>query len=533
MAWDFWDKRKNYRSSNNRIQKEYRSPFTGALETSRLGEENARREFDNKSCRGSGDCGSGYSCIDGQCVKIYTRNGGNYKPATCGDENVTWAPCKKGNNTGGAKDKCGRPTPGNCEKDPICPGQKCCRQQGDGSIRCVCGPCSQTDTSRCNVWCDANYKNYGDIGAGCFTSDMDGFGECGGNICDECEFCENDFFGAGGVCTKGSQDDPFNPLACHCFDSCAGDCEICDKDPGSSTFGECVEDKTNCQQCCTQYNYTCPQCPKVITSATHCQSASSPKPCITALREKLYKQCENECATEPDPCAPTGSGSNCVPGNVGGSVPQFTCPEGKTCDYTGYIEVGGENPQTCFLYNTWVTADIPAECEQCDCNCHNDCKECELCNAQGKCESDPACEVTAYTMKLWSTETGHYYGYSGPPTIINCGTLDSTPTLVKTYPNIAPENVANFTIKTETTPYTDTVQEVCCDCLEREDANDSCLGTCPCPGTVTIKYPYINDVVVPYVAKYASGCIISRPQGGITTWLITSGDLWWEAVPQI
>jgi hypothetical protein len=111
------------------------------------------------------------------------------------------------------------------------------------------------------------------------------------------------------------------------------------------------------------------------------------KPCITALREKLYAQCAQECPNEPDPCAPTGSFSFCEDGmptiecNLGPRMlcpnPEgFVCPQGKTCENAGYLQVNG---QTCWFFNTWVTEDIPSECEQCDCNCHDDCKSCELC----------------------------------------------------------------------------------------------------------------------------------------------------------
>ena len=414
MGWDFWGKNNNnpFRGgfAGSGTGKLYRNPFTGELTTERqdTSYDSYRRGWENNRCNSSADCGSGHACIYGQCVKVYTRDGSNYQPDTCGDENVQWAPCRKGNVKKGSNDKCGRPTPGDCEKDPVCPGVKCCRQQGDGSIRCVCGPCEQTDWARCNPFCDSYYKSFGEVAAGCYTKDMDGFGECGGNICDECKYCS--------IHTKACEqpqdesDANFNNLPCWCA-GCDEECHACDKDPDSSTFGDCVYSPANCAECCTQYNYECPQCPnRYIPVAHHCEPATSSKPCITALRELLYAQCAWECQNEPDPCAPTGSFSfcedgtptiNCNLGPLGTKCPNpdgFVCPEGKTCDNAGYLQVNG---QTCWFFNTWVTEDIPDECEECDCNCHNDCGDCELCGTDGKCYSDPACDVSSDVTIEW------------------------------------------------------------------------------------------------------------------------------------
>jgi len=406
MSWNFWNKveRTQRRSSDpNRIARDARAGFAHTV--NQREDDRLYGRASDYGCTSGNDCGAGYSCIDGKCTKVYTRDGSNYKPNTCGDNQIEWQKCEKGQKSG-PKDRCQKPTPGNCEKDPECPGEKCCRQQRDGSIRCVCGSCEQTDASRCNVWCDQNFKAFGDVAAGCYTRDMEGFGECGGNICDECQFCENDFFGPGGTCQLGEQDDPFNPLPCHCFSRCAkaDECYVCNKDVDSSSFGECVQTTQNCSQCCSISNYVCPQCPKVITGYSHhCEPVTSSRTCINALQDKLYRKCAEECATDPDPCAPTGSTSRCVEGSAPvdpltnpGGPEGISCPLGKTCQYTGYIEAGGK---TCYLYNTWVTADIPAECKECDCNCNNDCKSCEFCNAQGECQTDPECEDIIYLVQ--------------------------------------------------------------------------------------------------------------------------------------
>ena len=45
----------------------------------------------------------------------------------------------------------------------------------------------------------------------------------------------------------------------------------------------------------------------------------------------------------------------------------------------------------------------PIPPEPCDCNCDNDCGYCEICNAAGECEPDPAC------TEKWVAYLPHYY----------------------------------------------------------------------------------------------------------------------------
>jgi len=396
VSWNFWrkvDELDRRTSDPNRIAEDARSGFSFTNES--FLDNELFRKTSNSECNGSRDCGSGFACIDGKCTKIHTRGGGNWTPNSCGDDSVTRA-CTKGDKSG-SNDKCTQPTPGNCDKDPICPGERCCRQQEDGSIRCVCGSCDQIDASRCNVYCDQYYKTWGDVLAGCYKRDVEGFGECGGNICDECKFCESDFVGSNfGTCELGNQGDPFNPLPCHCFPRCSEECHVCNKDVNSSRFGDCQYSAQNCSECCAISNYDCPQCARFFPGFSyHCEPVTSAKNCISALQEKLYNQCAEDCATKPDPCASTGATSRCIDGSAPvdpDTNPEgpagISCPQGKTCQYAGYVEIGGK---TCYLYNTWVTADIPAECKEVDCNCHIDCPDCQLCGADGKCYPDPVC----------------------------------------------------------------------------------------------------------------------------------------------
>lgn len=407
MGWDFWDKGS---SRGPRIPRKknklYRNPFTGGLEEERQDTSSWSHQdrWDKNKCTGNKNCGSGQSCIDGQCVKVHTRSGGNFKPNSCGEDPVEWAPCKPGNDTGGSKDKCMKPTPGNCEKEPDCPGVKCCREQRDGSIRCVCGDCEQTDTAVCNTWCDSQYKSFGTAGPGCFTKDMEGFGECGGNICDECEFCDNNIFGDGGICTLGEQGG-LNPLACHCFPSCKEECHSCDKDKDSDSFGECEYEPAECAECCETWNYECPQCNIYFRGVeTHCEPVTSGLSCIEQLRARLFSACRVLCDSSDgdDPCDINKIGQNtsyCYEG----AESDFICPEGKRCTLTGRIN---GPTSTCDLYNIIDPETIPPQCQGCDCNCDNDCGDCEICNASGICEPDPECEDDHDTYKVELRWTG-------------------------------------------------------------------------------------------------------------------------------
>ena len=419
MGWDFWrdvDELDRRTSDPERIAREARAGF--AFTNQNFLDSSLFRRASNTQCNGGGDCGVGFACIDGRCTKIFAKNGGSWTPNSCGDDNVTWV-CTKGDKSG-SNDKCTRPTPGNCDKDPICPGERCCRQQGDGSIRCICGSCEQTDTSICNVYCDQHYKAFGTVLPGCYTRDMEGFGECGGNICDECKFCEDTFSGYA-ECVLGEQGDPFNPLPCHCFPKCSEECHVCNKDTDSPNFGDCEYAPNTCAECCSISNYECPQCARYFEGfQEHCEPIGSTRNCLSVLQEKLFAACAVECAAE-DPCAPTDSFSTCVDGsapvdpitNPGGPT-GVSCPDGKTCQYTGYIEIGGK---TCYLYSTWVTADIPERCKECDCNCDNDCGDCEICNEQGKCEKDPDCCDSVEDQRILYELTTNYpnaSNYSGP-----------------------------------------------------------------------------------------------------------------------
>ena len=52
---------------------------------------------------------------------------------------------------------------------------------------------------------------------------------------------------------------------------------------------------------------------------------------------------------------------------------------------------------------------LPPECEPCDCNCDNECGDCEICNAAGKCVRDnnpPCCDAPCPDCQRRPPEAG-------------------------------------------------------------------------------------------------------------------------------
>jgi hypothetical protein len=140
--------------------------------------------------------------------------------------------------------------------------------------------------------------------------------------------------------------------------------------------------------------------------------------CIDVLYNKINAACAEKCATEPDPCAATGSDKYCVNGSAPidpATNPEgpagYTCPAGEVCEYTGFIEGGGK---TCYLFKTWTIDEIPSDCIDTGCNCGDDCPDCQVCNGNGECESDPACENILwdlYTRRTGDSAVGSSCGF--------------------------------------------------------------------------------------------------------------------------
>lgn len=377
------------------------------------------------SCTSSSQCASGYTCSGGWCVPRLEQQSSDGTTGGCGsgeggggcnaDVTVTqgmtaqdaanrgyswsggvgtktfeWVPIYSADGctiAGCSLRECGS------ENAQDCPGARQCRYDAFGNIRCYCGEPQQQG---CSAFCTSYQQSYGDTADG-----------CSGLACDECSFCEEYNVWATGAC-KPSASGP-----CHCQNVQLDACEVCNED------GTTGVDTVNCGKCVEISNYDCgfvnPETGgRVGVNATCCYSlqewdATGPSPvnkCQDAAQAKcnqLYKDYygsgdQDNPSNGGDPCVGT-----CTSERVLGSGP---CPDppvdpdvadGHKSYWSGCIEANGQHYT---LYYDCDLTNVPDKCKQCDCNCHNDCPDCQLCGADGKCYPDPACAVSPTTVTV-------------------------------------------------------------------------------------------------------------------------------------
>jgi len=348
-------------------------------------------------CSSSTQCASGYKCVGGQCVPVQAsggtggsggtsssggfggtsncdggpdgQNGGT--SGTGGSGCSSPAPIGGGGSTGCTTTTCGQGTNAYGE-DSDCCGERCCRYFATGipsdpiNVNCFCGPCPGTKVKLCNQFCAEYYAANGEDAGG-----------CGPEVkCDECTECAGTFEGGGYYCTEKANQ------PCHCDPNKLEECDICNSD-GSVSEGECLE-------CCEIPNYPCKYGPFSI-KACQPKGTTGLSVCNVAQIE-AEKKCQEK-------APPDGVPGECIPSCIPKTTPPapgpcpspdnpLSCPADRDCTWTGCIEAGGEHVT---LYTECDYTDLPDSCKECDCNCHNDCKECELCNENCKCEPDPSC----------------------------------------------------------------------------------------------------------------------------------------------
>jgi len=336
-------------------------------------------------CTGSTQCPSGWACIDGICQQGGNSGGsgggGNQgQPGPGGgdcDPDDPESPC----NTGGPGSCQQAPGCGDNEQATDCCGTRCCSFGSSSSSRpgvhCWCGPCPPWPT--CSDFCEAYLKANGEPGPGC-SEGRDG------NSCDSCSYCQ------GGQCVKDLPS--FTPCWCEGNECNGGNCQKCETDPESRDYGECTLDASNCQQCATITNHKCP-CGRLFTGPVVLPPITVCKPYgaggllpINLAQQEAARRCNEICSgddVDPDPCTPkTGLVNRCCFADTGCRNPK--------CG-TGQETVGSTvGPDGLGCVTCKVTFPLPSECEPCDCNCDNDCPNCQLCGADGKCYPDPACE---------------------------------------------------------------------------------------------------------------------------------------------
>ena len=357
-------------------------------------------------CLKAADCGSGYVCVNGECVLNNTagqaNNSGGVTTTECA---VDPLPPPSGPDTSGCYG--GGPAcidftgPGDCnfelpEFELDCCGKTKYRCCNNGNCWDQCFKCFDFDlpdpppipdrTTRTSLRSHLcllvlNRRTRGNhlevVGCsdyiGANDSNFGGGGGCGS----DCAECVN------GKCQEKTGS--FAP--CFCNPGSCGECEQC-KDSGS-----CGEPPPG--QCRTYCNCRvwCPECKKYING-----NFSSPVPATerlaglsAACRVNLAKQCPTECDPPKDPCKddpnnPCDSNCRCLSREkpCGGPTP---CNPGKFCTSFG----GGQVGEKCFEIVRECDPP-PDDCDDKNCN-KTGCGECEECVVlTGKCQRDEKCD---------------------------------------------------------------------------------------------------------------------------------------------
>lgn len=253
------------------------------------------------------------------------------------------------------------------DNDACCGQGRCCRL---GSyVQCFCGECPEPP-QRCDKFCTFYQAANGESAPGCSED----------NTCDECSNCVDygNFQGTGCEKKRG-----YGP--CWCEEggrSCGGRCDTCQED------GTCEESCENCQTCYSRSNYDCG--------------------CGTVSIECCYSACDGSkgfhtCVPDCDELCGTGSGTvdpcagNCRTVTTCTPDEPPPCPPKSSCRTSGTISAGG---QTCTLTEICDKSNVPDSCGECDCNCEDDCPDCFLCGADGKCHPDPSCSCPVEGERL-------------------------------------------------------------------------------------------------------------------------------------
>lgn len=384
--------------------------------------------FGGTGCTSSSQCASGFKCSGGRCVKISDSGGaqggsggsggggygggggscdggpdGAYDPSSGSPGGGCSSPAPIGPAGGGGctTSTCGEGSSGvGYGPDSDCCGERCCRYFATGlpgdagvNVNCYCGPCPGWTGSPCgegyppcdvgyacvkDSWgnqtcqkvqpcvqfCGEYYEANGEEAPGCSRDDR----------CDECQECTGAFEGGGNYC-ENKADQP-----CHCSGSDLGECDICNSD-GSTSPGVCLE-------CCTIQNFDCGCGVAVTAQACRDRDASGRSQCNLA-QDAAAAECAKQCETATDPCvgicdSKTQTGDGPCPENP--AAPDAA--DGHKTTWTGCIESGGQHTT---LYDDCDLSQVPDECKECDCSCHDECGECEECGADGKCHAIPDC----------------------------------------------------------------------------------------------------------------------------------------------
>lgn len=381
--------------------------FTKAVDPTRI-----------RTCNGSTDCASGYNCVNGVCIRKDDAAFGfdgvsNPPPSTnsgsgsssCNDGEKDCEDCGVGKATCGGQ-SCGITKPSDCcggtmytcGHDAVTGdflgelkiGNKACPQ---------CSPCQDPDRE-CTDICDSYRKANGVTSPAASCKNVDGSAR-------DCGACEKCF---------ALKCKPWDSAPCWCAPNgqeCP-DCEVCNRDENSPTYGQCEQKTGECQDC-TTCTVTC-SCGRQVNchgcwehyrnglaAPAQCRAECYQKYCVD--REPLTHTGQPACPPQQDVCK-SDPGNECEL-ECYCTTYDTPCGEGpnpappgwrRMHEFSGYVTtcVDGEavSPDSKVIWiDKLCRYDTENEdCEKCDCLCSNDCPDCYYCGPNGECVYDEDCD---------------------------------------------------------------------------------------------------------------------------------------------
>ncbi len=295
-------------------------------------------------CYSSYDCGSGWACVNSQCV---------YLSQTSSENLCDTGP--SGSGGCGGDSGCGTSTPGTSCLAADCCGTRCCRYEATSNgvnVNCYCGGCPDEERGECSGFCDSYYKNSGKHAEGCSSE----------SACSECSYCSSN-----GKCEIS------NSGPCWCLES-IDYCKLC-------TESGAVVDNQECWPC---RNYT--KC-GVPTGEKYCSPGLNGS--LALLQSVNGRLIDEPC--DPD-CTPS---CNTITVDVSGQgstdTPVSTIYPGccSTCECTnkGFItaDYGGGSFLTSYFIEVCDFASLSSQCCKVECNCHSECPSGSSCSEYGTC----------------------------------------------------------------------------------------------------------------------------------------------------
>ena len=195
--------------------------------------------------------------------------------------------------------------------------------------------------------------------------------------------------------------------------SCGDTCCRCGTSGCACFAGECPPPPERCSRFCTEASglgsrvMNCG--PKDCGQCNYCDDSSG-----LAVCKQDSPGADCRCGYECPGCMQCSFSGNCLIKNC---PPPATPPGGGDGDGGGGCEPECRDTEVCVTNSTTgaVTcntvqqcADLPPDCEPCDCNCSDECPECQTCNSNGKCVRNPECDDIPPCCSKEQEEAGYY-----------------------------------------------------------------------------------------------------------------------------